>query len=122
MTHPRRAASTTPVRNRGTGRASSPQAHSVLVLSTVMVLLAILFYLWPQMRLVELGYQQNALRTQRAQALQRQKELQVELASLSRLSRIERIAVQKLGMRSPKLSQVVYIHAGWEIRGVGNKR
>jgi cell division protein FtsL len=74
-----------------------------------MMLLGILLYLWPQMRIVELGYQQDALRSQQAQALQRQKELQVELASLRRLDRIEQLAMQQLGMKPPQLSQVIYL-------------
>lgn len=91
------------------GRASSKQLYGLAALSTAIILLGILLYLWPQMRIVELGYQQDALRSQQAQALQRQRELQVELASLRRLDRIEQLAIQQLGMRPPQLSQVIYL-------------
>ena len=91
-------------------RVPSRQVSAVMLLSTMAVLLGILLYLWPQMRLIELGYRQGELRAWRARVLQRQMELQVELATLRQLSRIERIAVQRLGMRPPQLSQVIYVH------------
>ena len=98
----------TPRRVQG-GRASSIQVAGVVLLSATAVLVGILLYLWPQMRLVDLGYRQGELRAQRVRGLQAQKELQVELATLRRLSRIEEIAVRRLGMRPPQLSQVIYI-------------
>jgi cell division protein FtsL len=88
------------------------QVHVVLLLSAAMLLGGILLYLWPQIRLVNLGYQQSTLRAQRTQALQRQKELQVELSTLRQLPRIENIAVQRLGLRPPQTSQVVYVRPG----------
>ncbi|MEE8289885.1 MAG: cell division protein FtsL [Candidatus Tectomicrobia bacterium] len=93
------------------GRESSIQVAGVVLLSATAVLVGILLYLWPQMRLVDLGYRQGELRAQRVRGLQAQKELQVELATLRRLSRIEEIAVRRLGMRPPQLSQVIYIRS-----------
>lgn len=84
----------------------------VLVVSAALVLSGILLYLWPQIRFVELGYQQSALQAQRAQALQRQKELQIELSTLRQLSRIENIAVQRLGLHPPQTPQVIYVRPG----------
>ncbi len=100
----------TPRRVQG-GRAPSIQVAGVVLLSATAVLVGILLYLWPQMRLVDLGYRQGELRAQRVRGLQAQKELQVELATLRRLSRIEEIAVRRLGMRPPQLSQVIYIRS-----------
>jgi len=74
------------------------------------------------MRIVELGYQQDALRLQQAQALQRQKELQVELASLRRLDRIEQLAIQQLGMKPPQLSQVIYLRQRQETASASARR
>jgi cell division protein FtsL len=104
------AVSSTPARRGQAKRVPSRQVSAVMLLSTMVVLLGILLYLWPQMRLIELGYRQGELRAWRARVLQRQTELQVELATLRQLSRIERIAVQRLGMRPPQLSQVIYMH------------
>src|SRR5205085_2017971 len=71
-----------------------------------------LLYLWPQVRLVGLGYRHSKLLTQRTQVLQRQKELQVELSSLRQLRRIEDIAAQHLGLRPPQATQVIYVRSG----------
>jgi cell division protein FtsL len=88
---------------------ASKQVSGILIVSAATILSGILLYLWPQMRLVELRYRQNALQTQRTQALQRQKELQIELSTLRQLPRIEAIAVQRLGMRPPQMSQIIYV-------------
>ena len=111
MPRPKPVVSAVTARRRQAGRVSGKQV-SVVLLSAVAVLLGILLYLWPQMRLVELGYRQGELRAQQAQALQRQTELQVELATLRQLSRIERIAVRRLNMGPPQLSQVIYVGPG----------
>jgi cell division protein FtsL len=96
--------------------------YGLVALSTAILLLGILLYLWPQMRIVELGYQQDALRLQQVQALQRQKELQVELASLRRLDRIEQLAMQQLGMKPPQLSQVIYLRQRQETVSASARR
>ena len=110
---PRPGSAAAVARREHTARLSGKQV-SVVLLSATAILLGILLYLWPQMRLVELGYRQGELRAQRTQALQRQTELQVELATLRQLSRIERIAVQRLHMGPPQLSQVIYVRPGQE--------
>ena len=85
------------------------QVSVVMLISVALVLLGVLLYLWPQMRLVELGYRQGTLQDRRSHVLWRQKELQVEFATLRRLSRIEQVAKQRLGMRAPQVSQIVYV-------------
>jgi len=86
-----------------------------LLLSATVVLGGILLYLWPQVRLLNLGYRQSTLLAQRTQALQRQKELQVELGSLRQLRRLEDIAAQHLGLRPPQAAQVIYIRPGQQV-------
>lgn len=101
-------------------RIASRQVGVVMVLSATMVLGGILLYLWPQVRLVSLGYRHSQLREQKAQALQRQKEVQVEIASLRQLRRIEEIASQHLGLRTPQPNQVIRVQPGQPI--VGRRR
>ena len=122
MARAQRPASAQVARGVAEGRASSKQLYGLVALSTAIILLGILLYLWPQMRIVELGYQQDALRLQQAQALQRQKELQVELASLRRLDRIEQLAMQQLGMKPPQLSQVIYLRQRQETASASARR
>jgi cell division protein FtsL len=122
MARTQRSASAQAARSVAERRASSKQLYGLVALSTAIILLGILLYLWPQMRIVELGYQQDGLRLQQAQALQRQKELQVELASLRRLDRIEQLAMQQLGMKPPKLSQVIYLRQRQETASASARR
>lgn len=96
----------------GKGRHTTGKQIHVLLLSALTVLAGILLYLWPQVRLVDTGYRQSALRARRMQALQRQKELRVELAALQQLPRIEHIALQRLGLRPPQATQVIYVRPG----------
>jgi len=99
-------------------QVSTPRALGACLISAVLVLLGIFLYLRPHMRLVELGYEHSALRQQRAQLLQQQKEYEVEIASLSRPERIEKMAEQ-MGLHPPRVSQVIYLHQAPELRVQG---
>ena len=113
MARPPQAALTAPLMSRGRARRiASRHVGLALLLSASMVLGGILLYLWPQARLVSLGYRQSKLLAQRTQVGQRQKELQVELGSLRQLRRIEDIAAQHLGLRPPQAAQVIYVRPG----------
>lgn len=106
-----------PISRRKGGALTNRYANVVLFLSVTMILVGVLLYLWPQVRLVTLGYRQNELRTQRTQALQRQKELHVELGTLRQLPRIEAIATQNLGLRIPPPSHVIYVRPEQQVPG-----
>ena len=102
--------------HQGKGRPQATRQASVTVLlSGVIVLVSVLLYLWPQVHLVNLGYRQNVLQARRTQMLQRQQELLVERATLRQPSRIEEIAVRRLGLQAPKISQVIYVWSGQHI-------
>ena len=121
MLRPPQAASIAPPMSRGRARRiASRHVGLALLLSAVMVLGGVLLYLWPQMRLVSLGYRYSKLLAQRTQVLQRQKELQVELGSLRQLRRIEEIAAQHLGLRPPQATQMIYVRP--EQQAVGQRR
>ena len=121
MPRPPQAASIAPPMSRGRARRiASRHVGLALLLSAVMVLGGVLLYLWPQMRLVSLGYRYSKLLAQRTQVLQRQKELQVELGSLRQLRRIEEIAAQHLGLRPPQATQMIYVRP--EQQAVGQRR
>jgi cell division protein FtsL len=118
MPRPPQAASIAPPMSRGRARRiASRHVGLALLLSAVMVLGGVLLYLWPQMRLVSLGYRYSKLLAQRTQVLQRQKELQVELGSLRQLRRLEEIAAQHLGLRPPQATQMIYVRPGQQAGG-----
>ena len=113
MPRPPQATPVPPPMSRGRARRlASRHVGMALLLSALMVLGGVLLYLWPQVRLVSLGYRHSKLLAQRTQVLQRQKELQVELSSLRQLRRIEDIAAQHLGLRPPQATQVIYVRSG----------
>lgn len=121
MPRPPRTASVAPPMSKGRARRiASRHVGMALLLSAIMVLGGGLLYLWPQVRLVGLGYRYSKLLAQRNQMLQRQKELQVELGSLRQLRRIEDIAVQHLGLRPPQATQMIYVRSGQQT--VGQRR
>lgn len=121
MPRPLQAASAASPMSRGRARRiASRHVGMALLLSAVMVLWGVLLYLWPQVRLVGLGYRYSKLLAQRNQTLQRQKELQVELGSLRQLRRIEDIAMQHLGLRLPQDTQRIYVRSGQQ--AVGQRR
>ena len=122
MPRPRQAVEMAATRRRKVRPRATRKTGVAVLLSTGTILLGVLLYLWPQMRLVNLGYHQGALRIQRARVLQRQRELQVEFATLRQLSRVEEIAVQRLGMRPPRMSQIIYMHAGPHLASSGGRR
>jgi cell division protein FtsL len=127
MPRPPQAASALPPMSRGRARRiASRHVGMALLLSAAMVLGGVLLYLWPQVRLVGMGYRYSKLLAQRTQVLQRQKELQVELSSLRQLRRIEDIATQHLGLRPPQATQVIYVRSGQQAvagqQAVGQRR
>ena len=99
------------VRRQRRDRIMGKPVMVVLFCCTVTMLGGLLLYLWPPMRLVDLGYLEGELRRERADALQRQEELRLELVSLSQLSRIEDIAAKQLGLGSPQSSQIIYVRS-----------
>ena len=105
------------VRRQRRERIMGKPVMFVLFCCTAAMLGGLLLYLWPQMRLVDLGYVENELRRERANALQRQEELRLELVSLSQLSRIEEIAVQELGLESPQSSQIIFVRSQHDSQG-----
>src|SRR5262245_49972421 len=102
-------------------RANKPTSV-VMLLSVAIVLVGILLYIWPQVQRVALGYQQSALRVRRQQTLQKQKELQIERATLRQPARIEEIALRSLGMQRPNVSQVIYVRPTQQTVTPGRER
>jgi cell division protein FtsL len=83
----------------------------VLFCCAAAMLGGVLLYLWPQMRLVDLGYREGVLQGQRVEAMQHQEELRLEIISLRQLSRIEKFATQRLGLQAPQSTQIIYVRS-----------
>ena len=85
---------------------------NLLLFSTLLMLLFIggsLFYVWSRIQVIQLGYEMSdALKKERA-LTEANKKLRVEIATLKSYARIEKIAVEELGMTKPKPDQVIVI-------------
>ncbi len=68
-----------------------------------------LFYVWSRIQVIQIGYAlSDALKEERALTLVN-KKLRLEIATLKSYARIEKIAIEELGMVKPKPDQVIVI-------------
>jgi len=84
---------------------------NLLLLFTFLLFLigGSLFYVWSRIQVIQLGYEiSNALKAERAFA-EESKKLRLEIATLKSYARIEKVAVEELGMAKPKPEQVIVI-------------
>jgi len=84
---------------------------NLLLLFTFLLFLigGSLFYVWSRIQVIQLGYEiSNALKAERALA-EESKKLRLEIATLKSYARIEKVAVEELGMAKPKPEQVIVI-------------
>jgi cell division protein FtsL len=65
-----------------------------------------LFYIWSRVQILHYGYEINSLKNYRYELTEQNKNLKLEAATLSSPRRLERIATERLSMRSPVETQV----------------
>ena len=70
------------------------------------------FYVWQHMQVVKLGYEVQALKTQKQQLTNEYYYMKYKMHDVNSLSRIEQIAHEQLGMETPKTDQVVILDDG----------
>jgi cell division protein FtsL len=80
-----------------------------LILFIVFLIGGSLFYVWSRIQVIQIGYEiSNALKEERA-LTEANKRMRLEIATLKSYTRIEKIAVEELGMGKPKPDQVIVI-------------
>lgn len=98
----------------GEGPRTKPVAvkFRLLILLTLFLLLFMggsLFYVWSRIQVIQIGYAiSDALKEERNLTLVN-KKLCLEIATLKSYARIEKIALEELGMVKPKPEQVIVI-------------
>ncbi len=75
----------------------------------VVILVAVLLYVWQHISVVRVGYEVERLREQQAALIQESKALKLERGQLRSLRRVEEVARKRLGMVTPKAGQVVLV-------------
>ena len=81
----------------------------MVFLVSVLMMLAALALVWPNVRKVKLSYDYQALETEREELLSENRLLRLEKESLQSLYRIQALAENAIGMIEPKKGQVVTI-------------
>ncbi|HDR14582.1 MAG TPA: cell division protein FtsL [Desulfobacteraceae bacterium] len=82
----------------------------LIVVATVIIFMTCsIGYVWSNFEGTQLGYSISRLKSEERQLLNRNKQLKVELAYLKSSERLERIALEKLGMKWPSRDQIVVL-------------
>jgi cell division protein FtsL len=87
----------------------TPKGFRMIFLISVLMMLAALALVWPNVRKVKLSYDYHALKTEREELLSKNHLLRLEKESLRSLYRIQALAKDAIGMVEPKKGQVVTI-------------
>tara|TARA_B100000959_G_scaffold269813_1_gene315970 strand:+ start:57 stop:401 length:345 start_codon:yes stop_codon:yes gene_type:complete len=69
----------------------------------------IFFYSWPKVSLVTMTYEYNKLRAKEKELIHLNRMLKLELASIKSLEKVEKIALEKMGMIEPKDEDIIFI-------------
>ena len=81
----------------------------MIFMVSVLMMLAALALVWPNVKKVKLSYDYQALETEREKLLSENHLLRLEKESLQSLYRIQALAKDAIGMIEPKKEQVVTI-------------
>jgi len=89
------------------GRTRSLSWARVLLVCCLLFI-AMMVYVWKQIKINQLAREVNALKRKKEQLVNDTKTLQMEIAGLSRLSRIGEIAMKKVNLQYPDQYPVVF--------------
>lgn len=97
--------------NRKTKASYWAHGHRFLfVFSVAVVIVAFaLIFVWMNYQVVQAGYDIAGLHQEKAELLDLNQQLKLELANLTSLDRLERLAKKKLGLITPRPDQVKVI-------------
>ncbi len=68
-----------------------------------------LFYVWSHHQIIALGYETSQFTREEQELLQANQKLRLELAALKSPGRIERMALQELGLVTPQREQLIIV-------------
>jgi cell division protein FtsL len=96
-----------------TGRNTKPkwrQRRAATIIAVFLWLLCSGFgYVWCRVQVVHLGYQLSEVHHIHSRLLNDNKKLHLELARLKAPERVQRIAIEQLGLKHPRKDQVVVL-------------
>ena len=83
-----------------------------LLLSPLPPMAVLFAAIWTNLETFRLGYQIERLQKQKETLVERQRQLEMERARISALSRVEGVARERLGLVTPGRGQVVFVKDG----------
>ncbi len=83
-----------------------------LLLSPLPPMAVLFAAIWTNLETFRLGYQIERLQKQKETLVERQRQLEMERARISALSRVENVARERLGLVTPGRGQVVFVKDG----------
>ncbi|MEW6616299.1 MAG: cell division protein FtsL [Thermodesulfobacteriota bacterium] len=93
------------------GRINTKDSSTIgmsLIVAAVLIFSS-LFYVWPHVQVVNLGYEISQAKKEKNELLQMNKKLKLEIATLTSPYHVEDIAKKELRLTSPKPDQLVII-------------
>ncbi|MZG52456.1 MAG: cell division protein FtsL [Nitrospinae bacterium] len=87
----------------------SPKGFRMIFLVSVLMMLAALAIVWPNVRKVKLSYDYQTLAAEREELLSENHLLRLERESLQSLYRIQELAKNEVGMIEPEKGQITTI-------------
>lgn len=76
-----------------------------------LIVFSVLFYIGIHVQVMELGYKINSLQKIHDQLVSENKTMSVEVSFLKSPERLEKIAIEQLGLKVPEEKQFVYFNA-----------
>lgn len=81
----------------------------VIIVPLLLLILSALFFVWSRIQVIQLGYEISQALKQGRALTEGNKQLRLEIATLKSYPRIEKIAVEELGLSKPRPDQVIVI-------------
>jgi cell division protein FtsL len=82
---------------------------ATIIAALLWLLLSGFGYVWCRIEVVELGYQLSDTHRLHSRLLNDNKKLHLELARLKAPERVQRIAIERLGLKHPTKEQIVVL-------------
>lgn len=96
-------------RRSSAARTERRRRRLIVVTSALVLVGLVLVHVWLRLQVVHMGYALSSTARLQAQLEQEQRELKVELTSLSTPERLQAMARQRLGLAAPEKGQVIVL-------------
>lgn len=103
-----------------------------IVLGLLAVIAMVLFYTWQRMEVLRVSYEIDRLRNEKSELSNKNKFLQVEVASMESLDRVEKTSREQLGLVTPEKFEMIALEGevedsemrnfGYGLTGIKSKK